>query len=38
MKINIDSPIIHALNTVFDVVVTTVYFIIGCIPVVTAGA
>jgi DNA-binding response OmpR family regulator len=38
MKINIDSPIIHALNTIFDVVITTVYFIIGCIPVVTAGA
>ena len=38
MKINLDSPILHALSTIFDVVLTTVYFIIGCIPVVTVGA
>lgn len=38
MRINLDSPIIHALNILCDVVVTTFYFLLCCIPVVTIGA
>lgn len=38
MKINLDSPIIHALSTIYDVVLATAYFIIGCLPIVTIGA
>lgn len=38
MKINLDNPIIHALSRVFDVCVTTVYFVLCSIPVITFGA
>jgi len=38
MKINLDNPIIRMLSRVFDVCLTTVYFILCSIPVVTFGA
>lgn len=38
MKINLDNPIIQALARVFDVCLTTLYFIVCSIPVVTFGA
>ena len=38
MKINLDNPIIRALSRIFDVLLTTVYFIVCSLPVVTFGA
>lgn len=38
MKINLDNPIIRFLSRVFDVCLTTVYFLLCSIPVVTFGA
>lgn len=38
MRINTDSPIMVALTKAFDAVVTTFYFLICCIPIVTMGA
>ena len=38
MKINLDNPIIAALSKVFDVCLTTVYFILCSIPLITFGA
>lgn len=38
MRINLDSPIIHALNVLYDVIVTTFLFLLCCVPVVTIGA
>ena len=38
MRINLDSPIIHGLTVLYDVLVTTLLFILCCIPVVTIGA
>lgn len=37
MRINLDSPIIRALSTIFDVVVTTALFLVCCIPVISIG-
>lgn len=38
MRINPDSPIIHTMTVIYDVLVTTVLFLLCCIPVVTIGA
>lgn len=38
MRINPDSPIIHTLGVIYDVIVTTFLFLLCCIPVVTIGA
>lgn len=38
MRINPDSPILHSLSVIYDVVVTTFLFLLCCIPVVTVGA
>lgn len=38
MRINVDSPLIHTLSTICDVVVTTFLFLLCCLPVVTIGA
>lgn len=38
MRINLDNSILHALSTVFDVIVATLLFLVCCLPVVTAGA
>lgn len=37
MRINLDSPILRTLSTIFDVIVTTVIFLIFCIPVISVG-
>lgn len=38
MRINTDSPILHTLSTIFDVIVVTFLFLLCCIPVITIGA
>lgn len=38
MKINLDNPIIQVLSRVFDVCLTTVYFILCSLPILTFGA
>ena len=37
MRIDLDSPILRTLSTIFDVIVTTVIFLICCIPVISVG-
>ena len=38
MRINLDSPILNFLSRAWDVVLTSVLFIISCLPIVTIGA
>lgn len=38
MRINLDNSIIHALTTIFDVIVATLLFLVCCLPVFTVGA
>lgn len=38
MKLNLNNPILTALNKAFDALLATVYFVICCLPVITAGA
>lgn len=38
MKINLDNPIICILSRIFDVCLTTVYFVLCSLPVITFGA
>lgn len=38
MRFNPDNPILHALSNIFDIVVTTFFFMICCLPVFTVGA
>ena len=38
MRINLDGAILSALTRIFDVLVTTVLFLLCCLPVITIGA
>ena len=38
MRINLDNPFFRITSTIFDVIATTLLFIVGCLPVVTIGA
>ncbi len=38
MRLNLDSPTLHALANIFDVLVATVLFLLCCLPVFTIGA
>lgn len=38
MRINLDNSILHTLTCIFDVTVTTLLFLVCCLPVFTVGA
>ncbi len=38
MRINLDSPILNFLSKAWDVLVTSVMFVLSCLPIITIGA